>query len=81
MMKIFPLAGFPTLRIFVTNSHGRMYVQSTRLSSPVIARYPLIQFGGKISLTKSTSNFAETMAIMPLPTTTILGIITSFIIF
>ena len=57
----------PTLRIFVTNSHARTYVQSTRLSSPVIARYPLIQYGGKITLTKITSNFAETMAKLPLP--------------
>ena len=36
-----------------------------------VAEEPLKLFGGKITLTKITSYFSETMTKMPLPTTTI----------
>ena len=48
-----------------------MHVTDTKYFRLMSLESPLILFGGKISLTKITSYFAETMTKMPLPTTTI----------
>ena len=50
-----------------------MHITDTKFFLLNVAEEPLILFGGKITLTKITRYFGETIRKMPIPTTTIKG--------